>query len=190
MKRHTLLCQLLLVCVLVGCHSEDFQNKQPIEYEDFGSETWRILYREMRYSKHSPQAKMQVMTDNRDDLIWALNRMKNPDVEKDTFSIPNDFNLDECIDRELGIFITREKKKVSIRFSPETANIIKERTWHRDQELTELEDGGLRLSFTTNQLEETLFWVFSWMSNAVIEEPPELVEWAKNEIHTMETLYS
>lgn len=121
--------------------------------------------------------------------IWALNRMKNPRAEKDTFSIPADFNLDECIDQELGIFVTRERKKVTIRFSAETAGIIKERTWHRDQELKDLEDGGVRLSFTTNQLEETLFWVFTWGSNAVIEEPPELVKWAREEVEEMRENY-
>ena len=47
---------LVVLLTLLGCHSEDFEFKQPIEYEDFGSETYRVLHREMRYSKHNPDA--------------------------------------------------------------------------------------------------------------------------------------
>ncbi len=77
---------LLLVALVGGavvtaaCATEKLPERQPVEYEDFGSEVTRILYWEMRYAEHDPEAKMAVVAENREDLIWALNRMVDEPV--------------------------------------------------------------------------------------------------------------
>ena len=63
-----------------GCHSEPLPERQPVEYEDFGTEVYRMLHREARIADNHPQAKMAVLEQNRDDLIWALNRMVDEPV--------------------------------------------------------------------------------------------------------------
>jgi len=66
--------------VLTACHEDEIPERQPVVYEDFGTEVTRILHWEMRYSEHDPEAKMAVVAENRDDLIWALNRMVDEPV--------------------------------------------------------------------------------------------------------------
>jgi len=65
-----------------GCSSEELPERQPVVYEDFGSEVYRILYREVRLSDHAPEAKMAVLEENKEDLIWALNRLVDPPVDE------------------------------------------------------------------------------------------------------------
>lgn len=65
-----------------GCSSEPLPERQPVVYEDFGHEVYRILHREMRISDHAPEAKMAVLEENKEDLIWALNQMVESPVDE------------------------------------------------------------------------------------------------------------
>ncbi|MDC7227292.1 MAG: WYL domain-containing protein [Spirochaetales bacterium] len=121
--------------------------------------------------------------------VWAINRIKQINLNEETFKIPADFDLEDYIDTSLGIFISTKRYEVSLKFSSAVAGIIKERKWHDNQKFTDLEDGSLRLTYTTNQLEETLNWAFSWGENVVIEKPEKLVAEAKEKIRRMMELY-
>ena len=122
--------------------------------------------------------------------VWAINRIKKIDVSSEKFRLPDGFNLEDYIDTNLGIFISTKRYEVSLKFSPAVAGIIRERQWHENQRFTDLEDGSLRLTYTTNQLEETLNWAFSWGENVVIEKPEKLAAEAKEKIRKMGELYS
>ncbi len=65
---------------LTACTSEKLPERQSVVYQDFGTEVTRILHWEMRYAEHDPEAKMAVVAENREDLIWALNRMVDEPV--------------------------------------------------------------------------------------------------------------
>ncbi len=65
---------------VVSCSSSELPERQPVQYEDFGHEVYRMLYREMRISSHYPDAKMAVLAESKDDVIWALNRMVDDPV--------------------------------------------------------------------------------------------------------------
>ena len=103
--------------------------------------------------------------------------------------LPEGFNLEDYIDTNLGIFVSTKRYEVSMRFSSAVAGIIKERQWHENQQFTDLDDGSLRLTYTTNQLEESLNWAFSWGENVVIEKPDKLAALAKEKITKMLALY-
>lgn len=122
--------------------------------------------------------------------VWAINRIKQINVYDDIFQLPEGFDLEDYIDTNLGIFVSSRRYEVSIRFSSAVAGIIKERQWHENQQFTDLDDGSLRLTYTTNQLEETLNWAFSWGENAVIEQPAKLVAEAKAKIGKMMEMYT
>ena len=53
-----------LAAMLVSCSHEELPERQPIEYQDFGHEVYRVLHDEMRYSEHDPAAKMQCSKRN------------------------------------------------------------------------------------------------------------------------------
>lgn len=121
--------------------------------------------------------------------VWAINRIKMITVSDETFELPSGFDLEDYIDTNLGIYVSARRYEVSLRFSSAVAGIIKERQWHENQRFTELEDGSLRLTYTTNQLEESLNWAFSWGENVVIEKPEKLALEAKEKITKMLALY-
>lgn len=114
--------------------------------------------------------------------IYSLARMKEIKCGKTHFRKPADFNIRNYIDPYFGIWNSSEKPvKIELLFSPQISTYILERKWHDTQELTANPDGSVYLSYSTNQLEETLHWVLG-IGNAVqVLSPPELIERVKTE---------
>jgi len=75
-----------------------------------------------------------------------------------------------------------EEYRVRILFNRAAAPYAKERQWHPTQQIKDRADGSAILSFTTNHLFEVKRWVLSWGSDAVVLDPPELVEQVKKEL--------
>jgi predicted DNA-binding transcriptional regulator YafY len=67
-----------------------------------------------------------------------------------------------------------QEELVVLRFASEVAPYIRERQWHRNQELRELEEGSLELRFKTNQLESVQHWVQSWGEGCEVLAPKAL----------------
>ncbi|MBM4388577.1 MAG: WYL domain-containing protein, partial [Deltaproteobacteria bacterium] len=76
-----------------------------------------------------------------------------------------------------------------IRFTPDQAPYIREREWHHTQRIEDEEDGGLVLSFKTNNLYETKRWVLSWGADAEVMEPEELKGAVRREVGAMGKIY-
>ncbi|MDA3939839.1 MAG: WYL domain-containing protein [Spirochaetia bacterium] len=106
--------------------------------------------------------------------VYALTRMKACIVHKDKFTYPADFNPEDYIDPSFGVFATEKKVEIAIKFYSPTASVIKERSWHPNQEIEELADGSIILRYTSNQQSQTLYWVSHWGPDAEILEPEEL----------------
>ncbi|HEY9680320.1 MAG TPA: WYL domain-containing protein [Oculatellaceae cyanobacterium] len=64
--------------------------------------------------------------------------------------------------------------QVKIEFAPHAARYIRERTWHSQQSLEDLDDGSCILSFPASSLEEVHRWIAPYGDDALIIEPPEL----------------
>ena len=88
---------------------------------------------------------------------YAVFRMKSAELLNIKFTIPDNFNPEDYIDPELGIFSSTEEYDIEIEFDPRTAPFIKERIWHTGQTITENEDGSIVMKFKTNQLESVQF---------------------------------
>ncbi len=108
--------------------------------------------------------------------IFAFSRMSNVRVTERTFSIPEDFSIDDFVDRNLGVFARQQSYRILLRIAPEVSTFFTEKIWHRKQRLKKNPDRSLELSFPTNQLEEVMYWVLSWGEHVVAIEPKELVE--------------
>jgi predicted DNA-binding transcriptional regulator YafY len=108
--------------------------------------------------------------------IFSLSRISRPKILKETFSLPEDFRLEDYIDPDMGIFMGGETFEASIHFSAKIAPIIQERTWHQNQEIDAQNDGSLILKFKTNQKEEVLYWISAWGPEATLLSPDFLVQ--------------
>lgn len=109
--------------------------------------------------------------------VLALSRIKNIAFENETFAVPNDFDVKNHVDLNFGIWNNpAQKTEYEIQFSPQTANYILEREWHKNQQVEENEDGSVLLKFTSNQKEMILSWVMGFGTAATVIKPPELRE--------------
>jgi predicted DNA-binding transcriptional regulator YafY len=111
--------------------------------------------------------------------IYALFRIKNARLRKESFTPPEGFSVEDHIDPSFGVFVNEGAVDIAVRFDGEAASKIPERRWHSDQEVERLPDGSIIVRFRTNQQSQVLFWVSQWGPNAEILEPPELRERAR-----------
>lgn len=92
-----------------------------------------------------------------------------------TFDRPADFRIAEYLDAGFRkIRGSGSPQTVRLRFSRAIAPLIRERTWHTSQSLTEQPDGGTILTFTLTHLLEIKRWAMSWGKDCEVIEPAEL----------------
>jgi hypothetical protein len=75
-------------------------------------------------------------------VISALDRIKMLHQTKESFDIPEGFNLDEFTGPSFGVF-QGPLTKVKIWFSPDVAGYLKEKIWHEGQKIHKEEDGSV-----------------------------------------------
>lgn len=122
--------------------------------------------------------------------IFSLSRMRNLNVTDEHFSVPNDFRPDSYIDSSLGVWINKEEPvKIELLFSADINTYILERKWHTTQQVFQEEDGSVRLSFMSNQMQETLHWVMSFGSSVKVLNPPELANKVQEESRKILEVY-
>lgn len=119
---------------------------------------------------------------------WALNRISNLSQT----SKPRDkvkFDPEDYFNSGFGIY-TGDIKIAKVKFKPEIAQFIKERSWHKKQILTDCEDGSVILELPVNSLLEMKKLILSYGKNAIVLEPIELIEIIDEEIKGMQMQYS
>jgi predicted DNA-binding transcriptional regulator YafY len=107
--------------------------------------------------------------------IFALDRIKVLHQTKESFEIPENFDLDEFLGASFGVF-QGEPTRVKILFSPEVAGYIKEKIWHDSQKLKPQKNGSLLFEAVVAGTQEIKFWILGWGSHAHVLEPESLKE--------------
>lgn len=99
---------------------------------------------------------------------------------------PEGLDLTSLESAAFGVFLTGKPTTYRLRFSPEVAPYIRERTWHPTQRIRELRGGGLELTFQCDASPEVGAWVQSWGKGVEVLEPEgmrgemgELGEWLR-----------
>lgn len=105
----------------------------------------------------------------------AVDRIRSLKLTERIFKRPRDFSIDDYLDHSWGIERGAECN-VKVVFDTVQARWIRERQWHPNQKLTELEDGGVLLEVTVSGLESIKRWILGFGSHARVLEPAELVE--------------
>ena len=116
--------------------------------------------------------------------IFALDRIKMLHETKDTFEVPEDFNLEQFMGLSFGVF-KGEPVRVRIWFSPEVAGYIREKIWHESQEIHQQDDGSIIFEAEVAGTQEIKFWVMSWGSHALVLEPESLRDEIRAEAEAM-----
>lgn len=114
----------------------------------------------------------------KDVRTFALERIKMLTTTDASFSVPEDFRLEEYMGSGFGV-IGGNPEKIKIWFAPDIAGYIKEKTWHESQVIDQQRDGSIIFEADMAITEELLSWIMSWGSKAEVLEPTAL----KDQIH-------
>lgn len=113
----------------------------------------------------------------RNDLRhFAVARMRDVQVLERTFERPDDFDSEAHFAKSFGAFVGKGDHRVVVRFSPQVADRVKERVWHRSQAERECRDGSLELTLRVDNLDEVERWVLGWGAHVKVIAPGELIE--------------
>ena len=116
---------------------------------------------------------------------YHLSRMKDI-ILLDEFTPDPDYEKKIHIDPNFGIWNNDAPfQKIELQFDKSINTYILERTWHKNQKCKQNKDGSVYLSFESNQIQETLFWVLSFADSVQILNPPELKELYKEKVKSM-----
>lgn len=126
----------------------------------------------------------------RDDLRdFNLIRMSDISVLNETFLWPRGFNIRKHLDASFGIFKSDNSDDVTLRFTPEKSHWVRGQIWHKDQVVTEHNDGSLELSFPVADFWEIKMEILKHGAGVEVIGPIELREMVRREAEKICHLY-
>ena len=93
------------------------------------------------------------------------------------FARSREYSADVYYARSFGFFSGSDVFDVALEFDSKVADIVGNRTWSEEQELTRNADGSLVLEMKVNSIEEVGSWVLSWGGEVKIIKPAALREY-------------
>ncbi len=121
---------------------------------------------------------------------FKVNRIEECVLEETTFQLPLNFSLENYFGNAWNM-IRRpgDDYEVVVRFSSKSARNVSEIKWHKTQEVHFLEDGSVELQFLISGLDEIIWWVLGYGSEAKVIKPKELQLKIQEHVHRMKETY-
>ncbi len=120
--------------------------------------------------------------------LFAVDRIEQVTLTDEAFEVPDDFDAESYMEKSFGVF-QGEPVEVRIRFSPESAGYVKEKTWHPSQTITPESNGGIVWKAEVAGIEEIKRWVLGWGRAARVLAPPSLRDAIAKEAKDMVEFY-
>ncbi|MGD2099466.1 MAG: transcriptional regulator [Desulfobacterales bacterium] len=125
----------------------------------------------------------------REDIrIFALDRIKSLRLTDEAFEIPDDFRVEDFMQPSFGVFHGKPQP-VRVRFAPEIAGYIKEKTWHSTQKIKPQNDGSVIFEARVAGTDEIKYWLLSWGGKAEVLSPSTLRDEILAEAKAMQHTY-
>jgi predicted DNA-binding transcriptional regulator YafY len=110
---------------------------------------------------------------------FRMDRIAKAEITNEWFEKDRDFDLEAYAAKSFGSFHSdAEFTRVVWRFSPAAAATAREFEFHPQQQMTDLEDGGLQVSFEASGLVEMAWHVAKWGDAVQVLEPAALRDMA------------
>lgn len=107
-----------------------------------------------------------------DDVrTFKLDRLESATVLKDTFVIPEDFDLEARLATGWRIMAGDDVNEVRLRFLPDVIAQVSERQWHPSQTIEPTSDGGCVLTVHVAKPQEMKPWIRSWGAQVEVLAP-------------------
>ena len=120
--------------------------------------------------------------------LFALERIRGIEVTRQRFEIPEGYQPEAHFENAFGL-VRDNTMKVRVRFSPEVAHTITERTWRPGQLITTDSDGRVTLEFDAAGEMELVAWILSYGMHAEVLAPTELRQEVKRHVREMRNFY-
>ncbi len=120
--------------------------------------------------------------------IFSLDRIKMLHQTKETFEIPEDFNLEKFVGSSFGVY-QGEPVYIKVWFHADVAGYIKEKIWHESQQIHPQDDGSIIFEAEVAGTDEIRFWIMTWGSKAEVLSPASLREEIRTEAEMMASRY-
>jgi proteasome accessory factor B len=114
--------------------------------------------------------------NRREMRTFVLARMRNAVGTGQTFTKSKKFSLQDHLKDSLGVFSANGKHNIRIHFDKFASQLVRERVWHRSQQIQELTGGEIEFRLTLSSLHEIEPWVLSWGEHAKVLGPKELIK--------------
>ena len=119
---------------------------------------------------------------------FAVERIKKVSVQESTFEQVAELDADPFKD-SLGVHRGGATCKVRLRFHPQIAPLVKERTWHASQTFTDRSDGSLVLTLEVTDDYALRNWILSFGRFVKVLAPSALVRWTEEELEAATLQY-
>ncbi|HED30912.1 MAG TPA: WYL domain-containing transcriptional regulator [Prosthecochloris aestuarii] len=120
---------------------------------------------------------------------FVVRRIQGVVLGDEHFEPDDNFSPDDYIDSMFLQHAGDENHHIRICFSARQAPWIRERTWHRSQNIEENEDGSLVFSMQVGSLQAVRSWVMQYGAEAEVLKPDELRTMVHEEIMRMQEKY-
>jgi predicted DNA-binding transcriptional regulator YafY len=106
--------------------------------------------------------------------VFAVDRIQWVKPTNRRFEVPSDFDFEKFTANAFNM-IWGETQEVKIRFSPEQARYVQERTWHPSQKIVKgRKDGSIILTLQVADLGEVKRWLIGFGAEAEVLKPSGL----------------
>lgn len=121
---------------------------------------------------------------------FKLERLQAARVLTETYTIPDDFDSVMYLKNSWKIMTGDQPAEVILRFTPDSAPYVRERTWHPSQVIEDFQNGGLTLRLCIAEPREMLPWIRSWGAQVEVIGPDWLRERVAEELRGAAEQYS
>ncbi len=120
---------------------------------------------------------------------FFLARIRAFDLKPETFTPRPEREWRPLVEGAFGIFQGEERIPVTLRFSPFRSRWIREQVWHPNQQIQELFDGSLEITFPVADFREVKMMILQFGADCEVVTPEELRQEVVDEIRRMEGVY-
>lgn len=119
-----------------------------------------------------------------------IERIERIELTRENYTIPATFDPRELLADAWGIWYTEvEPIQVVLKFHPRVAMRVKETSWHRSQQIEELDGGFLLWRARIAEPQEMLPWVRGWGADVEVLQPEGMRKMIANEAGRLSEMY-
>ena len=126
--------------------------------------------------------------DYQDVRTFAVDRIASASLEKQTFTPPKQPVGEDVFANSLGVN-TGPAERVEIEFDARVAPYVRARVWHASQQISDAEEGGLRLTMNVCHDWALRSWLLGWGAFARVVSPPALAAEIKTDLQAAAARY-